>query len=133
MAVCKAIQPASRPITSIIITLWWLSAVVTNLSKLSVAICTAVLKPKVKSVEDTSLSMVLGTPTIFNPFSKSFCEIRCEPSPPILITASTPIPLIFSINSSDLSVVVHVPSGCSTAKSKGLPLLVVFKIVPPFT
>ena len=69
IAVFSAIQPASRPITSRIRTRLWLAAVVTSLSTASVAIWTAVWKPKVISVAERSLSIVLGTPTIGSPFS----------------------------------------------------------------
>ncbi len=58
-----AIQPACRPITSTTITRSWLSAVVCKRSIASVAICTAVWKPNVKSVAERSLSIVFGTPT----------------------------------------------------------------------
>ena len=43
----KAIQPAWRPITSTISTRWWLSAVVCSRSIASIAMLTAVSKPKV--------------------------------------------------------------------------------------
>ena len=43
------------------------SAVVRSRSMASVAICTAVSKPKVTSVPARSLSMVLGTPTTLTP------------------------------------------------------------------
>ena len=55
-----AIQPAWRPITSTTITRSWLSAVVCSRSMASVAICTAVWKPNVKSVAARSLSIVFG-------------------------------------------------------------------------
>ena len=58
-----AIQPAWRPITSTTITRSWLSAVVCRRSIASVAICTAVWNPNVKSVAERSLSIVFGTPT----------------------------------------------------------------------
>ena len=61
-----AIQPAWRPITSTTITRSWLSAVVWSRSMASVAICTAVLNPNVKSVAERSLSIVFGTPTRFD-------------------------------------------------------------------
>ena len=59
---CRAIQPAWRPITSTIITRLCDSAVVCSRSMASVAICTAVSKPKVMSVPARSLSIVFGTP-----------------------------------------------------------------------
>ena len=58
-----AMWPAWRPMTSTTITRWWDSAVVCSRSMASTAICTAVSKPKVSSVPERSLSMVLGTPT----------------------------------------------------------------------
>ena len=65
---CSAIQPAFRPISSTTMTRSWLSAVVCSLSIASVAVLTAVSKPKVTWVPTTSLSMVLGTPTTGSPF-----------------------------------------------------------------
>ena len=56
----------------------------------SVAICTAVLNPKVTSVADRSLSMVLGTPTTATPCSA--CSRLATPrvsSPPMATRAST--------------------------------------------
>ena len=44
---CSAIQPAWRPMTSTISTRWWVSAVVCSRSIASIAIFTAVSKPKV--------------------------------------------------------------------------------------
>ena len=67
--VCKASQPALRPITSTTITRSWLSAVECTLSSASVAVETAVSKPNVVTVPRTSLSMVFGTPTTGIPFS----------------------------------------------------------------
>ena len=64
-----AIQPAWRPITSTTITRSWLSAVVCRRSIASVAICTAVWNPNVKSVAERSLSIVFGTPTTRTPSS----------------------------------------------------------------
>ena len=71
-----AIQPAWRPITSTTITRSWLSAVVCSRSIASVAICTAVSKPNVKSVAERSLSIVFGTPTTCTP---SLAELGCRP------------------------------------------------------
>ena len=62
MPLYTAIQPAWRPITSTTITRLWDSAVVCRRSIASVAICTAVWKPNVKSVPARSLSIVFGTP-----------------------------------------------------------------------
>ena len=47
---CSAIQPASRPISSTTITRSWLSVVECSLSIASVAVLTAVSKPKVARV-----------------------------------------------------------------------------------
>ena len=60
MPACRAIQPACRPITSTTSTRWCDSAVVCRRSIASVAMLTAVSKPKVKSVPDRSLSIVFG-------------------------------------------------------------------------
>src|SRR2546425_106236 len=68
MPASSAIQPASRPMTSTTMMRWCDSAVVWILSTASVAVCRAVSKPKVISVAERSLSMVLGTPTSFMPF-----------------------------------------------------------------
>jgi len=65
----SAIQPAYRPITSTTMTRPWLSAVEWTLSSASVAVETAVSKPKVACVPPTSLSIVFGTPTTGRPFS----------------------------------------------------------------
>ncbi len=54
----------------------------------SVAICTAVLNPNVKSVADRSLSMVLGTPTRCTPSAPSLAATPSVSSPPIGINAS---------------------------------------------
>jgi len=63
-----AIHPQSRPITSTTITRWCEAAVVWILSMASDTVCSAVSNPNVISVADKSLSIVLGTPTIFTPF-----------------------------------------------------------------
>ena len=65
----SAIQPACRPMTSTTMTRWCDSAVVLRRSMASVATPTAVSKPKVRSVEEMSLSMVFGTPTTGIPAS----------------------------------------------------------------
>ena len=54
----------------------------------SVAICTAVWNPKVTSVADRSLSMVLGTPTTLTPSADSLCATPSVSSPPMAISAS---------------------------------------------
>ena len=90
MPACSAIQPACRPITSTTSTRWWDSAVVCSRSIASVAMLTAVSKPKVKSVPERSLSMVLGTPTTLTPRSASLVATPRVSSPPIATSASTP-------------------------------------------
>jgi hypothetical protein len=57
-------------------------------STASVAIITAVSKPKVWSVPLMSLSMVLGTPTLGTPFSLRNSVTDCVSSPPRAISAS---------------------------------------------
>ena len=87
----RAIQPAWRPITSTTITRSWDSAVVCSRSMASVAICTAVSKPKVMSVPARSLSIVFGTPITGRPCSP--CRRAAAPSvssPPIAISPSRP-------------------------------------------
>src|SRR5258708_458259 len=69
-------------------------------SMASVAILTAVSKPKQRSVPVRSLSMVLGTATTFTPRSKSFNETDCLSSPPTAIKASTPFFFRLSIHRS---------------------------------
>ncbi len=76
--------------TSTTITRWCDSAVVLRRSMASVATMTAVSKPKVRSVEEMSLSMVLGTPTTGIPASASIRAAVRVPSPPIGIRASMP-------------------------------------------
>jgi hypothetical protein len=66
------------------------SEVVWSRSMASVAICTAVSKPKVSSVADRSLSIVLGTPTVCTPWSNSFEATPSVSSPPMATSASTP-------------------------------------------
>ena len=85
-----AIQPAWRPITSTTITRLCDSAVVCSRSIASVAICTAVWKPNVKSVPARSLSIVFGTPTTLRPASDSPPATPSVSSPPIGISASRP-------------------------------------------
>ena len=69
-------NPACRPMTSMMITRSWLSAVVWSLSIASIAVFTAVSNPKVLSVPLTSLSMVFGTHTTRIPFFASFSRDR---------------------------------------------------------
>ena len=66
------------------------SAVVARRSSASVAIETAVSKPKVMSVPAMSLSIVFGTPITWRPSSWSASAVRSVPSPPITTTASIP-------------------------------------------
>ena len=88
---CTAIQPACRPMTSTTITRSWDSAVVCRRSMASVAMDTAVSNPKVTSVPERSLSMVLGTPTTGSLCSlKSLWATPSVSSPPIAIRASKP-------------------------------------------
>src|SRR5438132_4712168 len=89
MPECVAIQPACRPITSQTITRLCDSAVECSRSMASVAICTAVLKPKVRSVPERSLSMVLGIPTTFTPIWWSLVATPRVSSPPMATTAPT--------------------------------------------
>ncbi len=83
-----AIHPAWRPITSTTMTRSWLSAVVCRRSMASVAICTAVWKPKVTSVAERSLSMVFGTPTTAIPSAPAAAATPRVSSPPMTISAS---------------------------------------------
>src|SRR5579875_912804 len=87
---CRAIQPAWRPITSTTRIRWWLSAVVCSRSIASVAICSAVSKPKVWSVAPRSLSIVLGTPITGTPAAWSLWAAPRVSSPPIAISPSSP-------------------------------------------
>ena len=91
MPLYTAIQPAWRPITSTTITRLCDSAVVCRRSIASVAICTAVWKPNVKSVPARSLSIVFGTPTTSMPCSPSLRATPSVSSPPIAIRLSTPL------------------------------------------
>ena len=52
-------------------------------------------KPKEKSVPQISLSMVLGTDTIFTPIAANFAAVFCVPFPPIQTTQSSSISRIF--------------------------------------
>lgn len=76
--------------TSTTITRWCDSAVVFRRSIASVATPTAVSKPNVRSVDEMSLSIVLGTPTTGRPASLSMRAAVSVPSPPIGISASIP-------------------------------------------
>ncbi len=114
-----AIQPASRPITSTTCTRLCASVVECRRSTASVAIVTAVSKPKQASVPFRSLSMVLGTPTQGTPRLISSSEMDCVSSPPRAIRASS-------------------FSSCSTLRQRSNPPSIFFtlvredfRIVPP--
>ena len=78
------------------------AAVVCRRSIASVAICTAVSKPKVKSVPMTSLSIVLGTPIVGTPSStNSLRVIIIVCSPPIAMIASKPSSSTACLTSAD--------------------------------
>src|SRR5437763_225625 len=64
------------------------SAVVCRRSMASVAICTAVWNPKVTSVADRSLSIVLGTPTTDSPSPPRRWATPSVSSPPMAMRAS---------------------------------------------
>ena len=65
----RAIHPAVRPMSSTTMTRLCASAVECSRPIASVAVATAVWKPKVTWVVARSLSMVFGTPTTGRPFS----------------------------------------------------------------
>ena len=114
-----AIHPRVRPITSTSITRSCDSAVVVMRSIASVAICTAVSKPKVTSVAAMSLSIVFGTPTIGTPSAESRSAVRSVPSPPITTTASIP-------SRSSVSVTDAAPLPWTYGSRRDVP-----RIVPP--
>ena len=91
---------------------WWASAVEWSLSMASVAVWTAVWKPKVTWVASRSLSMVLGTPITFRPFTASSLAMRSDPSPPTAIRQSMRRRFILAITSSERSTMRTPPSGC---------------------
>ena len=78
--------------TSTSSTRWWDSAVVCSRSIISVAMLTAVSKPKVRSVSSMSLSIVLGMPTTGTPACDSRCAAVSVPSPPIGMRTSIAVP-----------------------------------------
>ena len=89
MPLHSAMWPALRPMTSTTMTRLWDSAVVCRRSIASVTICTAVWKPKVKSVAERSLSIVLGTPTtLMIPSSLSRRATPSVSSPPMGMSMS---------------------------------------------
>ena len=75
-------QPALLPISSTTMQRLWLPAVVCTRSMTSVAMSTAEWKPKVTSVPQMSLSMVLGRPMTFSPSSARRLAVLCVPLPP---------------------------------------------------
>ncbi len=108
----------------------WLSAVVCSLSIASVAVPTAVSKPKRGWVPLTSLSMVLGTPTTGRPLRQRSWEIWRLPSPPMRPSASNPLPgsghqIVRAVD------LVLAPLVVLHDIAKGLPRLVVPRMVPP--
>jgi len=76
------------------------SAVVCSRSMASTHTCTAVSKPKVSSVADRSLSMVLGTPTTARPSSASRAATPSVSSPPMATSASMPLPARVALTAS---------------------------------
>ena len=126
MPACRAIQPASRPMTSTSITRWWLAAVVWIRSIASVAMPTAVSKPKVRSVPSRSLSIVFGTPTIRIPWIARRCAMSRVPSPPTTTSASMPAERMFWCTRA-----VTSPGGSSPIHRNGSSRLDVPRIVPP--
>ena len=75
-------QPALLPMISMTMQRPWLAAVVWMRSMTSVAMSTAVWKPKVTSVPQMSLSIVLGRPMTCSPSSESRFAVLCVPLPP---------------------------------------------------
>ena len=74
----------------------------------------AVLNPKVTSVANKSLSIVLGTPITLTPFlAKSLAEVKV-PSPPITTRASTSSFFKFSTPTSETSFLTILPFSSST-------------------
>ncbi len=85
-----ATHPASLPMTSTTMTLSWDIPVVLTLSMHSIATFTAESNPKVKSVLERSLSIVLGTPTTLIPICESLWATPRVSFPPIATRASSP-------------------------------------------
>ncbi len=106
------------------------SAVLCRRSMASVATVTAVSNPNVACVQDRSLSMVFGTPTMGMPLSVKRVAIRKAPSPPMAMRASAPTSRKRRMMSSETSIVTFLPSR-SARNSKGCPLLTVPRMVPP--
>src|SRR6266567_1215917 len=118
-------------ITSTTMTRSWLSAVEWSRSIASVAVATAVSKPKVATVPPTSLSIVLGTPTTGMPVAMSCRAMLRVPSPPIAMSASSRRAPNAATSSSERSRSSQVPSGRCRRHLKGSPRLVVPRMVPP--
>jgi hypothetical protein len=87
----------------------WLSAVECTLSSASVAVLTALSKPKLRWVPLTSLSIVLGTQTTGRPLHQSWWEIWRLPSPPIETSASKPLAWKAATRSSERSISDSLP------------------------
>ena len=68
----------------------WEAAVVWMQSMAAVAMSTALWKPKVMSVPQISLSMVLGRVTTFSPSSRSRLAVLWVPLPPRMTRQSSP-------------------------------------------
>ena len=90
MAAHVAMWPAWRPMTSTTMTRSCDSAVVCSRSMASTHTWTAVSNPKVSSVADRSLSMVLGTPTTATPSAARRAATPSVSSPPMATSASMP-------------------------------------------
>jgi hypothetical protein len=102
-----------------------------SLSIASVAVETAVSKPKVWSVPCRSLSIVFGTPMTGTPFSASWWPSVRLPSPPTATRTSKPSRLKFSTTRSETSWNSIWPARFFTGSRNGSPRLVVPRIVPP--
>ena len=61
----------------------------------SVAMLTAESKPKAKSVPQMSLSMVLGTDTMFSPMAERRAAVWVDPQPPMQTMQSSPNSFMF--------------------------------------
>ena len=82
-------QPTLWPMISTMNTRPWDAAVVWMQSMASVAMSTALWKPKVMSVPQRSLSMVLGRVTMFRPCSRSRFAVLWVPLPPRITRQSS--------------------------------------------
>ena len=78
----RGIQPTLWPMISITKTRPWLEAVVWMSSMQRVATSMALVKPKVMSVPQVSLSMVLGSAMTLSPSSRKRLAVLVEPLPP---------------------------------------------------